>query len=779
MNRSRCLCGLLTLLVINFASASFAQEDKPKDLFDGKSLAGFEGDEKYWRVENGAIVGEIPKGQSLNKNTWLVWKAGKLADFDLKMQVKLTGLPAANSGIQFRCQVKDVDHVSGYQADFDMGAVWLGRIYDEHGRALLVERGSRVLILPDGTRQTETFAPANQFAVLFREKAWNDYRIVAQGEHVAVYVNGTLFSELKDQETKERDLEGSLAFQLHSGPETRVEFKNITLEELKPDDKRLKPFALKPKAPQEKEDQGVIPKGDDGKALNLGFESGDLTDWTAMGDAFKNQPVENNGISARWPGQTSGKSGKFFIGGFEIVQDRGQGTLTSTPFTVTHPYASFLIAGGNTSATRVDIIQPANGDNAETVVMTAGGQEREQMRRVTADLRKLKGQQIAVRLVDESRGGWGHLNFDDFRFHDEPPTSAEPATAWRSIDNPVLQHLVQNPVSKKFQSEKPAVETIAQMFVPPGFSVDVIASEPDLHQPMAFAFDAKGRLWVVEGHCYPQKRPQGQGIDRVLIFSDDDGNGSFESRKVFIEGLNLVSGMEVGHGGVWIGAAPELLFIPDKNGDDKPDSEPVVLLDGFGYGDTHETINNFLWGPDGWLYGNQGVFNRSVVGKPGTPEADRVPMQAGVWRYHPTKHIFEVFAHGGSNQWGLDYDDHGQIFMTHCRSFWGQGDTTHVIQGGHYWNQVNSGYARFISATALPGMPWMKNYLLASARYGHGEGGVGKTGNRRGLRRALARRHDDLPGRQLARGLSQPSLHAQSARASDQSSGQRPRRRRL
>ena len=247
---------------------------------------------------------------------------------------------------------------------------------------------------------------------------------------------------------------------------------------------------------------------------------------------------------------------------------------------------------------------------------------------------------------------------------------------------------------------------------------------------MAFTFDARGRLWVVEGHSYPQKRPEGEGLDRILIFADADGDGDFETRKVFVEGLNLVSGMEVGHGGVWVGAAPELLFIPDHDGDDRPDSAPVVLLDGFGYADTHETLNSFLWGPDGWLYGNQGVFNRSMIGKPGTPDEQRHRLQAGVWRFHPTRHVFEVFAHGGSNQWGLDYDEHGQLFMTHCRSRWGKGLTTHVVQGGHYWNQSNRGYAPFVSSVSLPGRPHMRNYMLASARYGHGEGGAGKRGSR-------------------------------------------------
>src|SRR5690606_3138608 len=303
-----------------------------------------------------------------------------------------------------------------------------------------------------------------------------------------------------------------------------------------------------------------------------------------------------------------------------------------------------------------------------------------------------------VRLIDESRGGWGHLNFDDFRFHDEPPAGLEATSVWRSTSNPLLQHLLANPAA--VQEDLPAAATAAQMFVPQGFSVDVIAAEPQLHQPMAFTFDAKGRLWVVEGHSYPQKRREGEGLDRILIFSDDDADGTFETRKVFCEGLNLVSGLEVGHGGVWVGAAPELLFLPDLDGDDVPDGPPQVLLDGFGYADTHETLNSFVWGPDGWLYGNQGAFNRSLIGKPGAPEQQRASLQAGVWRYHPTRHQFEVFAYGGSNQWGLDYDEHGQFFMTHCRSFWGGGLTTHVVQGGHYWNQVNGGYAPFISAAA-------------------------------------------------------------------------------
>jgi putative membrane-bound dehydrogenase-like protein len=350
------------------------------------------------------------------------------------------------------------------------------------------------------------------------------------------------------------------------------------------------------------------------------------------------------------------------------------------------------------------------------------------MKLVALDLQAHQGKRAFVRVIDESSGGWGHLNFDDFRFHQTRPVAVvETAVALgRQENNPILAHLVPNPVPAK----GPGAEVVNRMFVEPGFAVDVVAAEPRVHQPIAFTFDERGRIWVAEGHSYPQKRPAGEGLDRIVILADQNGDGTFETRKVFMEGLNLVSGLEVGHGGVWIGAAPELLFVPDRNRDDRPDGPPEVLLDGFGFQDTHETLNNFIWGPDGWLYGNQGVFNYARIGRPGAPDAERAALSAGVWRYHPARRVFEVFASGGSNQWGLDFNEEGQLFMTHCRSRWGRGLTTHVSQGGHYWNQSNWRYADFVSNTAPPGYPFYRNYLLASARYGHGEGGAGKPGTR-------------------------------------------------
>lgn len=719
--RFQLLISCLGLVVSLHHGESRAQEEF-KPIFDGHSLAGWEGDAQYWRVEQGAIVGEIPANERLQRNTWLIWREGTVTDFELVLQFRLTGLPAANSGIQFRCQAESTSKVAGYQADLDMGATWLGRIYDEHGRALLVERGQRVLIDRDGQRRVEAFAPADQFAVLFRENDWNEYRIIASGSHMSVFINGTLFSELVDTQADEHDLEGGLAFQLHSGPETRIEFRDIRLRKTGPKEHRVE-FAAPEQA--KKETSGVFPRSKDGRELNFGFEQGDLTDWTATGTAFDKQPINRDGIAARWRGQTSRKMGDYFIGGFEVGRDQPVGRLESVPFIATHPYASYLLGGGEARSTRVEVLTHDDG----RVVHSASGSNREEMRRIMVDLRPVQGRQLVVHVVDESSGGWGHLNFDDFRLHESKPEAADSAqNAWRSTFNPLLSHLRPNPLSG--EENRPADKTMTQIFLPDGFVAEVVAAEPLIHQPMAFTFDERGRLWVVEGNSYPQKRPVGEGLDRVLIFEDADGDGSFESRKIFTEGLNLVSGLEVGHGGVWIGAAPELLFIPDQDRNDIPDADPVVLLDGFGFADTHETLNSFAWGPDGWLYGNQGVFNVAEIGPPGATSAERVTLRAGVWRYHPTKHRFEVFAHGGSNQWGLDFDQFGQLFMTHCRSRWGGGPTTHVIQGGHYWNQTNSNHAPFVSGTAPSGMPFMRNYLRASARYGHGEGGAGKAGSR-------------------------------------------------
>ncbi|MCR9291595.1 MAG: FG-GAP-like repeat-containing protein [bacterium] len=414
-------------------------------------------------------------------------------------------------------------------------------------------------------------------------------------------------------------------------------------------------------------EQGIRPKSADGRELNLDFETGSLTDWTAEGDAFAKQPVQGDLVSKRRRDMSSQHLGEYWIGGYETQGDKATGTLTSAPFVASSRFGSFYMSGGSSPETRVELWTVGEDEPFYTV----SGRDSENLSQVIVDLRRAEGREMFIRLVDASTGGWGHLNFDHFRLHAQRPGPLTPANV----------QLVDDEYPHRGLS---AEQAAAAMKLPDGFEVTVCAAEPDVKQPIAMALDDRGRVWIAEAYEYPQRAAEGQGRDRILIFEDTTGDGQLDSRKVFQENLNLVSGLEVGFGGVWVGAAPYLLFIPDRDQDDIPDGPPEVLLDGWGYQDTHETLNAFIWGPDGWLYGCHGVFTHSKVGKPGTPEEQRIPINAGVWRYHPTRHQFEVFAHGTSNPWGVDFNAHGEAFITACVI----PHLYHMIPGGRYQRQA-------------------------------------------------------------------------------------------
>lgn len=395
-----------------------------------------------------------------------------------------------------------------------------------------------------------------------------------------------------------------------------------------------------------------------GRTLNVDFEAGSLQDWTATGDAFALVKVDPQ----RRDAQAAGGGAYWVSSG--VAGNARRGTLSSLPFPVTHPYASFSVSGGAFATTRVELVQAA--DN--TVVYSISGADQTAFRPAVVDLRPYAGKDIFIRLVDEETGTptavylrespWAHINFDDFRFYDSRPVFPNEIVPSEVSTLPPMDVLPYAGLSGE--------EAAKAMTVPDGFKVTLAASEPDVVKPIAFTLDDRGRLWVAEAHTYPARASEGQGKDRILILEDTDGDGRLDSRKVFIENLNLVSGIEVGFGGVWVGAAPYLMFIPIAEGTDRPAGPPQILLDGWGYEDTHETLNTFTWGPDGWLYGTHGVFTDSNVGKPGAPDSERVKLNAGVWRFHPQTRAFEVFAEGTSNPWGLDFNDYGHAFITAC-----------------------------------------------------------------------------------------------------------------
>ena len=225
----------------------------------------------------------------------------------------------------------------------------------------------------------------------------------------------------------------------------------------------------------------------------------------------------------------------------------------------------------------------------------------------------------------------------------------------------------------------PPEDAAATMRVPDGFQVTLFAGEPDVKQPIGFCIDDRGRLWVAEAYNYPV-HGTGSG-DRIIILEDSDGDGRHDKRTVFYDKLNYVTGIEVGFGGAWVMSPPNLYFIADANGDDVPDGEPHVLLDGFGnHANAHNLANGFAWGPDGWLYGTHGRTNWSMLGRPGTADEDRVRFDGGVYRYHPVSHRWEPYVDGTTNPWGIDWNDYGHAFIFNCVN----PHLFQVIQGAHY-----------------------------------------------------------------------------------------------
>lgn len=225
-------------------------------------------------------------------------------------------------------------------------------------------------------------------------------------------------------------------------------------------------------------------------------------------------------------------------------------------------------------------------------------------------------------------------------------------------------------------------EALKSIKLPPGFKAQLFAHEPEVIQPINMSFDSRGRLWVSECLTYAESKTNFDLTlkDRIVILEDTDNDGVHDKRTVFWDqGHHLTSALP-GFGGVWVLCAPNLLFIPDRDGDDKPDGEPEIILTGFDNNSIrHNIVNGLAWGPDGWLYGRHGITTTSFVGTPDTPASKRVPINCGIWRYHPSKKIFEVVCRGGTNSWGLDWDANGNAFFINT-----------VI--GHFWHSIPGAY---------------------------------------------------------------------------------------
>jgi putative heme-binding domain-containing protein len=237
-------------------------------------------------------------------------------------------------------------------------------------------------------------------------------------------------------------------------------------------------------------------------------------------------------------------------------------------------------------------------------------------------------------------------------------------------------------------------ESLKAFSVADGLEMQLVASEPEIAQPLAMHFDARGRLWVVQYIQYPfpaglkilkydqylravfdkvpEPPPSGvKGIDKITIL-EPDGHGGFAKSKDFLSDLNIATSVLTGHGGVWVMNPPYLLFY--KTEGDKIVGDPEVRLSGFGLEDTHAVANGLRWGPDGWIYGATGSTTTATVNGISF-------LGQSIWRYHPKTREFELFAEGGGNTWGVEFDDQGRLFSgTNNSDVRG----LHFVQGGYY-----------------------------------------------------------------------------------------------
>jgi len=301
---------------------------------------------------------------------------------------------------------------------------------------------------------------------------------------------------------------------------------------------------------------------------------------------------------------------------------------------------------------------------------------------------------------------WATATPADFGFDATQPLSEPDAVAKGVYLKRDAVDDIEKYVSRRNGDTEPLspAEAVRHFTAPDDLSVQLVLGDPDIAQPLFMSWDERGRLWVMEYRQYPDiaglkmvsrdtflrsvydKIPpappnQDKGADRISVHEDTNGDGVYDKHKIFVDELNLATSFAIGRGGVYVTNPPYLLFYPDRNKDDIPDGDPEVLLEGFGIEDSHSVINSLRFGPDGWLYGAQGSTVTGVVKKPGTKDQPVRSLGQLIWRYHPERHIYEIFAEGGGNTFGCEIDEKGRIFSGH-----NGGDTRgfHYVQGGYY-----------------------------------------------------------------------------------------------
>lgn len=227
----RSLC-IAAVALLSWTAVCPAQEEGFTSLFNGKDLSGWKGDKTRWSVQDGAITGKTTADNLLTYNTFLIWEGGQPADFELRFKYRIVG---GNSGVQYRSRVVDEAKfvVSGYQGDIDSAPRYSGMLYEEKARGIMAERGQKVEVGADGKKQATQLGDKDELQKKIRNEDWNDYTIIARGNHLQHFINGELMSDVTDNQSDKAAKSGIIALQVHQGPPMTVQYKDMRIKELK------------------------------------------------------------------------------------------------------------------------------------------------------------------------------------------------------------------------------------------------------------------------------------------------------------------------------------------------------------------------------------------------------------------------------------------------------------------------------------------------------------------------------------------------------------------
>ncbi len=649
---------LLSLLLAAFPVVT-ANAQKP--LFNGKDLTGWSGNSEFWRVEGGCIIGETTAEKPTKGNTFLIWEGGELKDFELTLEGRVLG---NNSGIQYRSKVVDPKNwsVGGYQMDMIGNADLFGMLYEERGRGILARRGQKVVL--EAGQKPKVIGQVDKSKQL-DVATWNQYRIVARGNTLTHYVNGEVTAEITDNDAAKRSLAGVLAFQIHAGPPTRVELKDIVLKELK---ERA------------------------AKAVNANAEAAPTVPqwiWTrgVAGD-------ETIYARRQWTQREPAKSAKLTItcdNGFTaFINGKRLGESSNWERAEQFDLAPHLVAGDNVLA-----IEATNTGNIGGLVAMV----------------ELVGKDgSSARIVTDK-----HWLVRDEKTDDWMAPSVDPA-GW--VDAFSLGLLGKDPWGNPFTGvEGPAnagkinVSQGQAEVVPEGFEIEKIYDVPKATQGswVSMAVDDQGRLF-----CSDQR---GEGIFRITLGDTETSAPVVEKIPAEITGSQ---GMLWAFGCLYVssngGPTPAGLYrVTDSDGDDMLDH--VEKLRNLRPGGEHG-IHAVVLGPDGKsIYSVAG--NHSAVPEPETsavprnyapdqllprmPDArghgSRVPPPGGwIARTDRDGSAFHLFSAGFRNQYDAAFNAHGEMFTYDADMEWDIGTPwyrptrmNHVTSGSEFGWRNGSG----------------------------------------------------------------------------------------